>query len=816
MWLFCAIAVLSAASLGYEILLMRLFSIVQWHHFAYMIISLALLGYGASGTFLALTQHWLLPRFAAAFMSLTVLFGLTVVGSFVLAQRVPFNPLEVLWDPRQWGYLLVLYMLLCVPFFCAATAIGLAFVRLQAHVGRIYQADLLGAGGGALGILLALFVWSPPMCLTLLGTLGFVAAALGGLDRMIAQPWWRVLTLLLCGLVLPSVWPQAWIALRMSEYKSLNQALRVPGAEILSERSSPLGVLTVVRNSTMPFRYAPDLSLNSVAEPPPQLGLFTDGESLSVITRADGRREPLAYLDFLPSALPYHLLERPSVLILGAGGGMDVLQARYHQARTIDAVELNPQVVDLVQRVHADFAGHLYSAPDVRLHVGEARGFVTASRDHYDLIQVALLDSFSASAAGVYALNESFLYTVEALQMYLRHLRPGGLLTMSRWLKLPPRDSLKLFATALTALERSGVTHPEQQVTLIHGWQTITLLVKHGELTTPDIAALRTFCETRSFDMAYYPGMPAALANRYNMQEAAYVFEGAMALVGPDRDAFLRRYKYDITPATDDRPYFFHFFKWRVLPEIFTLRGQGGFPLLEWGDLILLAALLQAAVVSVVLIVLPLWRLQRQAAARGQQSRIGVYFAALGLAFLFVEIAFMQRFMLFLSHPLYATAVVLWAFLVFAGLGSGYAARLTRRARTTEAQHQSRPIVLAVASIVGVAVLDLTLLGPLLQWGLWWPEVAKITVTLALIAPLAFCMGLPFPLGLALVASHRPAMIPWAWGINGCASVLSAILATVLAIHYGFTVVVGLALGLYILAAAVLYRPLDQAHMAEP
>src|SRR5262249_56638952 len=151
-----------------------------------------------------------------------------------------------------------------------------------------------------------------------------------------------VLGLLLCGLVLPSVWPQAWLTLRMSDYKGLSQALRVPGAEILSERSSPLGVLTVVRSPTIPFRYAPDLSLTSGAEPPPQLGLFTDGESMSVITRADGRRAPLAYLDFLPSALPYHLRERPSVLILGAGGGMDVLQARYHQARTTYAVGLNP------------------------------------------------------------------------------------------------------------------------------------------------------------------------------------------------------------------------------------------------------------------------------------------------------------------------------------------------------------------------------------------------------------------------------------------------------------------------------------------
>jgi hypothetical protein len=522
-----------------------------------------------------------------------------------------------------------------------------------------------------------------------------------------------------------------------------------------------------------------------------------------VITRDDGQRASLAYLEFLPSALPYYLLERPRVLILGAGGGMDVLQARYYQARRIDAVELNPKVVDLVQGPHTEFAGHLYSAADVRVHIAEARGFVSTSRDHYDLIQVALLDSFGVSAAGVHALNENYLYTVEAFQAYLAHLQPGGLLAITHWLKLPPRDSLKLFATALTALERSGVTHPERQLALMRGWQTGTLLVKHGELIAPDIAAMQDFCDMRSFDVAYYPGMPAAAANRYNVLEAPYLFEGAMALIGQDRNGFLRRYKYDITPATDDRPYFFHFFKWRLLPEILALRGQGGLALLEWGYLVLIAALLQATMASVVLIVLPLLGLRRPAGPLWPRSRMTVYFAVLGLAFLFIEIAFMQRFLLFLSHPLYAIAVVLCAFLVFAGLGSGYVSRLTERAGVTGYQYEGRPIVLAIAGIVLVALLYLWLLEPLLQWCLWLPQVTKIALTLVFIAPLAFCMGLPFPLGLARVARQMPDMLPWAWGINGCTSVLSAILATILAMHYGFTVVVKLALVLYVLAAVV-------------
>jgi spermidine synthase len=801
MFLLRAIAMLSAAALGYEILLMRLLSIMQWHHYAYMVISLALLGFGASGTFLALARHWLQRRFATAFVSSAILFSLSALGSFTLAQGMPLDPLELAWDFRQWMYLLVLYLLFCVPFFCVATCIGLAFTAYKDHIPRIYQFDLLGAGGGALGIVVALFVFPPTMCLRLLGILGLVAAAVASMEWALVRWRWLPVVLLFCGLTLPSVWPEAWLTPRMSEYKGLRQALRLPGAEVLSERSSPLGLLTVVRSPRLPLRYAPGLSVRSPGEPPPQLGVFTDGDAMSVITHFDGRLRPLAYLDFLPSALPYHFLQRPKVLILGAGGGSGVLLARYHHARSIDAVELNPQIVDLVQRTHADFAGHLYDAQEVRVHVAEARAFVTGSHERYDVIQLTLLDSFNAAAAGVYALSETYLYTVEALQAYLQHLRPGGVLAITRWLKLPPRDSLKLFATAIAALERSGVAQPARQLALIRSWQTTTLLVKRGALTASDIATLRAFCAERWFDVAYYPGMPATVANRYNVLMEPYFFEGAMALAGDSRGEFLRRYKFFVAPATDDRPYFFHFFKWRALPEILALRGQGGLPLLEWGYLILSATLGQAAIASIVLIMLPLWLRRCRGVRRPGWRRVGFYFLALGLAFLFIEIAFMQRFILFLSHPLYAIAVVLCAFLVFAGLGSGYASRMISGYQQGRRQ---RGVALAVGGIVCVALFYLFFLPWLFQWCASLAHVLKVALTLALIAPLAFCMGMPFPLGLAQVAVRMPEMIPWAWAINGCMSVVSAVLATILAIHYGFTVVVGLALGFYVLAAALL------------
>jgi len=796
-----AVMLLSSAAMGYEILLMRLFSIIQWHHFAYMMISVALLGYGAAGTFVALAQRALLPRFDAVFAGGAVLFGITAVAGFTLAQRVGFSPLEILWDPEQPLRLLVIYALLFVPFFCAATCVCLTFTRFAGEPHRIYSFDILGAGAGSLGMLAALFLFIPTDALKLLGALGIAAAALalvrgGTRNRRLAALLFAV------AIVVPVAVPADWISLRPSEYKELSQALRIDGTRIVAETSSPLGLVTVVESTRVPLRHAPGLSLNATMEPPPQLAVFTDGDGLSALTRYDGRREPLAYLDQLTSALPFHLLERPRVLVLGAGAGADVLQAIYHGARTIDAVELNPQIVDLVQRRFADFSGAPYSAPGVRIHVGEARGFVASRRDRFDLIQVALLDAFGASSAGLYALSESYLYTVEALQEYLQHLEPGGMLAITRWVNLPPRDVLKLFATAVVALERNGA-QPAQQLALIRGWKTATLLVKNGAFTPADIAALTNFCHARSFDVAYFPGVDAAETNRYNVLDQPYFLEGALALLGSDREAFIERYKFSIAPATDDRPYFFHYFKWRTLPELLALKERGGLPLLEWGYPVLIATLVQAFAASVLLILLPLGAMARPtengALPAISAVRVAAYFLAIGFAFMFVEIAFIQKFLLLLSHPLYAVAVVLCSFLLFAGLGSRYSGRL----RMDGANRFRRPVTGAVVAIGAVSMFYLVALPGFFRLLMPLPDALKIPLSIMLVAPLAFAMGMPFPLGLARTAGRAPFLVPWAWGVNGCASVVAAILATMLAIHFGFGVVVGLAVLLYALAAAV-------------
>jgi SAM-dependent methyltransferase len=801
-----AIALLSAATLAYEVLLLRLFAIVQWHHFAYMAISIALLGFGASGTFLFLAQRWLRPRFVAAFATNAAAFGITAMAAFILAQRLPFNALELIWAPRQLLWLPVLYLLLAVPFFAAANCIGLAFAHFRDGIGRVYAWNLSGSGVGALGLLGLLHLIPPETALRLIAGLGLGAAALASLAA--GRRSVRIAAgIAAAAVALPLATPSSWTALRLSPYKGLSMALSVPGAEVLSQSSSPLGLLTVLGNARIPFRHAPGLSLNNEVEPPAQIALFTDGEGPTAITAFRGDLAAFAYLDFMTSALPYHLIEEPRVLVLGAGGGSDVLQALYHGAAAVDAVELDPRMVHLIAGTHRAFAGDLYAHPRVQAHIAEARAFVTGSPGRWDLIQIPLLDSFAAAGAGVHGLSESYVYTVEALREYLRHLEPDGYVAITRWLKLPPRDSLKLFATAREALELEGAAQPGRRLVLLRGWGTVTILVRNGTIGAGEAAAVRAFARERGFDIAWLPGLAAEEANRENVLQEPWFFEAARALAGPGRDDFLDSYKFDIRPTTDDRPYFFDFFRWRSLPEFLELRTQSGAALVEWGYPILFATLVQAALLSVVLILLPL-RLRRAYAGRSSgRWRVMTYFLLLGLAFLFVEIAFIQRFVLFLGHPIYAVAVVIAGFLAFAGLGSGLAPRF---AGAVAASPWSRltPIGAAVIAISAIALLYVLALPPIFARLMALHEAARITLSLALIAPLGFFMGMPFPLGLTRVSAQVPALVPWAWGVSGCFSVISAILATVLAIHFGFTIVILLAAILYLAAAAVFRAPL--------
>lgn len=819
-----ALLLVSASVLAFQVLLVRTFSIGQGYHFAYMVISIALLGFGASGTMLAALARRAKNAIdgrkqrasESAWFALSVLlFAVALPISFWLIQHVPFEPFLILWDRKQLLYLGCFYLILFAPFFAAATAIGLALTSEFENCPRLYAFNLVGSGAGALLAVCLLSLTSVTWAFFDVVLLTQIAAVFALLEtgpsfRQRQRAFVALLSAAVM-LVLSLVYVFKPPVLRLSQYKGLSYALNLPQAHLVAERSSAVGRVDVVASPAI--REAPGLSLITPAEAalPRQLGLYLDADVAGPITEFDGDTSKLNYLDWSTTAAPYFALPLPisnlRVCVLGAGGGSAVLLALRHGARQVDAVEVDPNVPELLHGQFHDFVGGLYDRPEVRVHLAEARAFVQASHTNWDVIYLPLSGSLAGSTMGVGAVVESYLDTREAFVTYLQHLRPGGLLAGTCWVRMPPRDELKLFATAVAALEWMGL-NPSQRLVLIRGWATVTLLVKKEPFTTPELSTLRSWAEDRLFDTSYFPGIAASQQNRFNVLERDYYSEAISSLLAQRerREQFLTAYAFDLRPATDQKPYFFHFFRWRSLPLVLGELRRASIPLSELGYLILVATLVQASILAIVLIVSPLAFLRRRSApadpgatkllSRGTaRLRVLVCFLTLGLGYLFVEMALIQRLVFFLARPIYAVAVVLAGLLFLSGLGSAWVAwRLRKGNSATRLGCIAALIVVATSSIYAFG------LYPLLTILLGWPLPARMIVALVVMLPLA-AMGIPFPLVLHHVGQNREELLPWAWAVNGCASVVAGPLATLLALGGGLPAVMLSASACYLVAA---------------
>jgi len=789
--LYPTIFLVSATALAYEILLIRLLAIIQFHHFAYMIISLALLGYGASGSFLSIFQKRIVVRHRLVVSVCCLLLAVSIPLCFLGAQRVPFNAEAFFWDWRQFPRLSCLYLLLAIPFFFAALVISLNFAVFRFKIAALYAYDLSGAAAGGAAGLLLLFVFFPE---TLLRILPFGALAAAIINAFGTKSCRFIAAIAACFALFLLFLPSSLATLQPSEFKGLPQLLRIKGTKVTDRKSGPLGDLTLVESRKIPLRYAPGLSLSATGIIPEQLAVFTDGDSMSAITRFNGDLSTIDYVDLVTTALPFHLRKIERLAILGSGTGNEVLQALYHHVPLIDAVELNPQIVELV-RQNSSFSGGIYDRENVRLHIAEGRGFIRESTEQYDLVQLSLLDSFNSSAAGLHGLQESYLYTVEAFADYLRHLAPGGYLSITRWVKVPPRDAFKVVATALSAMQSLGMEHAERRLLLIRGWQTCTVLVKSGFFTDDELARARAFCDKRFFDTAYYNGMQRQQANKYNILSSPFFFDGVKMLLSEKRGDFMKAYKFNLRPALDDRPYFFHFFEWRTLSELLALRSQGGLAQVEWGYPTLVVTLLQAIVASALLILLPLLVFRRQSTGGSLSNwtivRVMCYFSAIGLAFLFLEIGFIQKTLLYLHHPLYAASLVITVFLISAGTGSWFAGKFSGTGKDRSL------LAKAIVFLLSLSLLYMVIFPWFSDLMLRHAMGLRVIVSILFFAPIAFCMGMPFPIAMTRLGKNDKQLIPWAWAVNGCASVISAVLAMLLSIHFGFNWLLTVALCLY-------------------
>jgi hypothetical protein len=781
---------ISAAALGLELVLMRILSIAHWHHFAYLVISTALLGFGSSGTLITIAQKFFQRHLYVSLWCFAVGMAVATPLTFWAAQSIRFEQLQLVWDGRQIVYLLGYYLLFSVPFFFAGGCICLAFSGWIQHAHRLYFFNMTGSGLGALGAVVLMYGRSGEQLLLVISGVAFIAAIIVALKVSA-----RVLgaTLLCACAVFVFFMPPGLIGLkvRLSENKSLVYYSALPNSKILATRHSPLARLDIVEAPAI--RYLPGLSINYRGEIPVQTLLISDADGISAINRFE-RLDDLRCYDNVTSAVAYYLVPNADACIIGSGGGSDVAQAVLLGARRVRAVEMNRQIIELLKGPFGELASGIYDRPQARTVIAEGRNFLQTTKDRFDIIQISLLDSFTASAAGLYALNESHLYTIEAISKALDKLSANGLLCITRSLKTPPRDSLKVLATVAEALRARGVTRPGDHIIVIRSWATATIIASPATLSASAVSVTRQFCEKRRFDIVHVPGIGAHEANRFHVLTEP-VYYAAGRILGEEAKTFYEEYAYNIRPATDDRPYFFDFFKLKALPQMIRQMPHNWLPYSEWGYLILLVTLAQAAFVSILFVLVPLAFARPLKSAPGGKPAVLAYFLLLGFAYMFLEMGFIQKMTLLIGDPVFGVAVTLAGFLVFSGCGSVVSTRLVRSS--------AGRIWVAVIAIIVVGVIEINLLKFAFDRLVGFSRVGRIGLGLAICAPLAFFMGMPFPAGLAELGKSNQALVPWAWGINGFASVTAAVLGTCLAISLGFTSLALIALCAYLLAGLI-------------
>ena len=775
---------ISGAAVGFEIALTRYFAVAKWSEYGYWVISIVMVGFALSGVVVAVARASLVRRGEWLLRWLPVALIAAAAGGYWAVTVNPFNPLQlqnaVTYGPQLLN--IALYYAELLPFFfLAGLYISLSFVLNGARVARVYGFDLTGAGAGAALVLLLMGVVHPfqlvPALLPLLA-----ASCLFGRRAVVLG-----LTLLVLGgsEALLLAYPQA----DYNDFKAIYAPSHTPGAKQVAEVRSPRGLYALLDDFTerVDVDISNDAGMLNVPGPPASYGLYRDGARIAALPKAGGTG--VAYAPAALSALPYELLHQPKVLLLGASGGFGVQQALALGASSVAALEPDPVLLGAVR----DGLGP--AAPAARDKRAQTLGgSPLAIAGSYDLIEIAgdFLDAGEANGEA---------YTAEGLAKDLQALRPGGLLSVPVSIREFPVYAVRVLATVRQALLAIGAADPAANVVVYRSAWNLRVLAGREPWTEDRIATLRKWCDDRSFDVSYYPGIDvaAARANIYNDLPAVDfqsgevdASSGSQDAVADEAGAVLRgettpsQLAFDLRPITLDRPFYYDILRMQRLPDI--LRRVDILPQQEVGQLVNLAVLAQAALIAVLVLLVPVFAPGIAGRRTAPVLRSVVYFAGLGLGFLFIEIFLIEKASLYLADRTSAFATVLTGMLVFSGLGS----LLTDRVR-----HGG--IALAAVVIVGWCLLAIAGLEPLLLATIGLPWAVRVLILLMVVAPASVALGLPFPLGLAQAGAAGGGLLPWAWALNGAFSVVATPLANFLAIQFGFDRLLLVAAALYVI-----------------
>jgi hypothetical protein len=810
------VALVSATLLMTELALTRIFSVVMYYHFAFLAISIALFGVSASGVFAYVARRRLQRYDTDAMLAAESLIYVccTIVALFWLVRlRVGLN-----YSPRNLVLMLTIYALAALPFFSGGLVVTTAISRLSAQVNSVYAADLIGAAAGCLmliplldrlgapGVVLAaaalsvaaavlfaptsmrgLIVLFIPIVGQLSGAAGFDVADTKGHrgDRVLFSKW--------------NSFSRIGVYERTHGNWSLSYAYKGPlpdtrFMDIDSAASTPILHVAPDLSNAQYLRY----ELTALAY---QLvgsrGLGTRGLRTRPPDPRGAANTSVVSQSLVPESPSPQVPSGFTALVIGPGGGRDLVSALVFGASHVDGVEINPIIAnDVMRGQFQEFSGDIYTHPRVRIAVDDGRSFVRRSSDRYDVIQASLVDTWAATAAGAYTLTENSLYTVEAFNDYLDHLTDDGILTVTRWVA----DGLRLVSLAQAACEPRGWSAADR-LAVVRQDQVATFLLKKSPFTAEEVALLRTASDRLGFDVLYAPASLEADGGDDRPQttrpaqdvfvDGASTADYARLIRAPDRRQFYENYPSDIRPTTDDRPFFFHTTK---LEHQFDV--AFGKSMLFGNGLSALMTLLMISTLLVALFVVgPL-----AFAERGQAHPPGwgawlAYFGALGAGFMLIEVSVLQRFVLLLGHPVYSLTVTLFSLLLGTGLGAGWSRRF-------DGDALRRSGTIAIVVVVGVAALFIAVATPIVTWAIPLSRGWRVAVAVAMLVPIGLALGIPMPTGLRLLSRTAPQMVAWAWGMNGALSVVGATLAIFIAMNWGFTVALLAALVTYLIAAA--------------
>lgn len=782
-WLVSGLFFVTLATLMLEVLDTRLLSVLTWYHLSFLAVSVAMLGMAAGAVFVFVGGAWfsrdravqLLP---AAAIALAVSLPISHVANLV----IPF-PVVRGGSVAEIAALGIATLMLTIPFVVSGIAVTIALTRTSERIGILYGADLLGAAAGCLAI-----IWL--LELTDITSTAFATAAAAALGawcfaRHVGRPGRGSLALVIGLMALAALNAQAERPLGVIYPKSRGLWMDERSLDY-SAWNAHSNVIVRVPATSAPFLWGP---AKDAPQTPVRAALAAiDGDAGTVITHWDGNPASLEWVQYDVTSLPYRL-RKGHVGIIGVGGGRDVLTAIWAGNPKITGIEINEALVGILQHRYRDVT-KIVDHPGVTLVHDEARSYLTRTPGRFDVLQMSLIDTWAATGAGAFTLSENGLYTREGWQVFLRALTPTGVFSVSRWYDpAAASETTRLLALGVGALLDFGTTTPRRHLVLVTRERVATLMVSPNPFTDEDGRRLREIADAHGFAIQLSP---------WDGSGDDSLARIAAASSDAELEAATRHPYFDFSPPTDRRPFFFNMLK----PSgLLNREGSGSVGVVS-GNLratrTLIALCGVAGVLVLAIIGWPLLLAGRPAAPKGVFSNALAYFAIIGLAFMLIQIPFLQRFSVYLGHPTYTFSVILFLMILSAGLGSFASDRVD--------VDRSRRLVLLPIGVFVAVVIEALVLQPIVESTVGWGLPGRTLVVAVFVAPLAFALGFCFPIGLRLVGGRAPELTAWMWGVNGACGVMASIVAVMVSMWLGIQVNLFIAASLYLLLAIPMRR----------